>query len=311
MNVFEMIIEVKKEVETFFKDTKSFGGYKYVSGSQVLERITPKMNELGLLFIPSSAKHTGWERHEYKTAAGKDALDFIVQGDLTYRFVNANDPKDFYEIPFVYYGQQDDISKAFGSALTYSERYLLLKAFGLPTDDDDPDAKPQNPYGSAKKDPMSPTYVPSTPVVKALTKPTEPQKQPDTPIITDPTVNHITEEPKSVPVAILTVEQVAERNKNIYGEIVNTVYTALFKANMPSAEQKSKTITKEYWARNIKVPFADIELSDDPTQTAPNIKGKILVKKDEILEGKNKYESLLHTTEQEINIYEMEMASKC
>jgi len=136
-----MIIEVKKEVETFFKDTKSFGGYKYVSGSQVLERITPKMNELGLLFIPSSAKHTGWERHEYKTAAGKDALDFIVQGDLTYRFVNANDPKDFYEIPFVYYGQQDDISKSFGSALTYSERYFLLKYFGLPTDEDDPDGK--------------------------------------------------------------------------------------------------------------------------------------------------------------------------
>jgi len=304
MNVFEMIIEVKKEVETFFKDTKSFGGYKYVSGSQVLERITPKMNELGLLFIPSSAKHTGWERHEYKTAAGKDALDFIVQGDLTYRFVNANDPKDFYEIPFVYYGQQDDISKAFGSALTYSERYLLLKAFGLPTDDDDPDAKPQNPYGSAKKDPMSPTYVPSTPVVKALTKPTEPQKQPDTTILKAEPLNNAPTQQKIDSEPILTVEQLKERNKKIYSEILTQVYNILFKANFPSAEAKAKEIVKEYFPRN-KLDFSIIELTNDPAQKEPSIKGKVLVLKDDLWDGKNNYESLKHTADQEINVYEM------
>ena len=42
-------------------------------------------------------------------------------------------------VSFEYYGQQNDISKAFGSALTYSERYLLLKSLGAPTDEDDPD----------------------------------------------------------------------------------------------------------------------------------------------------------------------------
>ena len=39
-------------------------------------------------------------------------------------------------------GQQtDDISKAVGTAMTYNERYFLLKFLGLPTDEDDADAK--------------------------------------------------------------------------------------------------------------------------------------------------------------------------
>ena len=42
-------------------------------------------------------------------------------------------------------GQQtDDISKAVGTAMTYNERYFLLKFLGLPTDEDDADAKGAN-----------------------------------------------------------------------------------------------------------------------------------------------------------------------
>src|SRR5699024_10548801 len=39
------------------------------------------------------------------------------------------------------YGQQEDNSKAYGSALTYSEMYFFLKFFNAPTDDDDPDTR--------------------------------------------------------------------------------------------------------------------------------------------------------------------------
>ena len=140
MNLFEKIVELKKQTEGFYKDTKSFS-YNYVSGSQILDKITPVMNEIGLLFLPKSATHRNWEKHEYKNAQGKDKLDFIVEGDLVYCWVNAEKPTEVWEIPFQYYGSQDDISKAFGSALTYSERYLLLKSLGLPTDEDDPDSR--------------------------------------------------------------------------------------------------------------------------------------------------------------------------
>ena len=58
---------------------------------------------------------------------------------MKYVWVNAENPEERIEIPWQTMGQQDDISKAFGSGLTYSERYFLLKFFGVPTDDDDTD----------------------------------------------------------------------------------------------------------------------------------------------------------------------------
>ncbi|MDZ4994794.1 recombinase, partial [Clostridium perfringens] len=48
MNLWQKLIEVRKEIENFTKDTKGFG-YQYVSGSQVLSKIRPKMDELGVL----------------------------------------------------------------------------------------------------------------------------------------------------------------------------------------------------------------------------------------------------------------------
>ena len=148
-------------------------------------------------------------------------------------------------------------------------------------------------------------YGKSTPAPKPQNT-IEPPKSPATTIITPITVNDKPETPKIVAKPNLTIEQITERNKRIYGEMLNVVYEILFKGNMPSADTRAKTIVKEYFARNIKAPFADIELSDDATQKQPSVKGKILVMKDEILEGKNNYESLIHSADQEITIYEME-----
>ena len=183
------------------------------------------------------------------------------------------------------------------------EKWILTTKFSVATLDYNPDGSPL--YMKIIDDEMRVRYEygKSTPAPKAE-KPTEPQKQPDTPIITDPTVNHITEEEKSAQKPILTVEQLKEKNKTIYSEILNTVFGILYKASFPSAEPKAKEIVKEYFQRN-KIDFAIIELTNDPTQKEPSIKGKILVLKDDVWEGKNNYESLKHTTDQELNVYEM------
>lgn len=153
MNLYEKLVELKSRVEGFYKDTKSFG-YKYVSGSQVLDKINPIMTELKLLFLPKSAKHRNWEKHEYSNKNGEPMLDFVVDGDLDYFWINAEKPEERWEINWQYYGAQNDISKAFGSALTYSERYLLLKSLGLPTDEEDPDSRDTS--KSARKTPPQP-----------------------------------------------------------------------------------------------------------------------------------------------------------
>lgn len=139
LNLYQKIVQVRQVAEGFSKDKKSFS-YTYVSGNQVLSKIKDKMNELNLLLLPST-KMGEHHTHAYKTAKGKDVLDFIVKGEMSYTWINGDNPEERETVTWAYYGQQDEISKAYGSGLTYSERYYLLKSLGLPTDEDDPDAK--------------------------------------------------------------------------------------------------------------------------------------------------------------------------
>lgn len=146
MNVFQKINEVKKVVKGFTKDaeTSGKGSYSYTSGTQILSSIKEKMEEIGLLFIPIETHHRNWTTYNYKNSYGDDKTDFIVEGQLIYEWINIDEPSDRQRVLFEYYGQQNDISKAFGSALTYSERYLLLKSLGAPTDEDDPDKRTED-----------------------------------------------------------------------------------------------------------------------------------------------------------------------
>ena len=65
----------------------------------------------------------------------------LVKSDLIYKWINADKPEEQLEINYHAYGQQSDISQAHGTALTYAERYFLMKFFNIPTDEDDADAK--------------------------------------------------------------------------------------------------------------------------------------------------------------------------
>lgn len=150
MNLHQKLVEIRKEIDVFSKDTKGFN-YSYVSGSQVLGKIQEKMNELGVILYPemkelehSTFDYQQWNKNRKEM---EDKTDFVISGDMKYVWQNAENPEEKIEIDWNIYGQQDDISKAYGSALTYSERYFLLKFFNAPTDDDDPDTR----QGASKK----------------------------------------------------------------------------------------------------------------------------------------------------------------
>ena len=157
MNLYQKIVEVRKVAGTFSKDKKGYG-YDYVSGNQILSKIKDTMNELGLLLIPSTNVGEDY-KHEYRNNKGQDKIDFVVKGKMSYTWINAENPEEQYTVEWAYYGQQDDISKAYGSALTYSERYFLLKCLGLPTDEDDPDSK--SPNGNNKESLPKPQKQPA------------------------------------------------------------------------------------------------------------------------------------------------------
>lgn len=138
-NLFQKLVEIRKEVINFSKDAEGYG-YKYVSGSQAMAKIRDKMDSLGVLLVPRMEEVTN-DTYTYINAKGKEVTDHVVKGNMTYVWINADNPEERLEVPWKLYGAQDDISKAYGSGLTYSERYFILKFFQAPTDELDPDSK--------------------------------------------------------------------------------------------------------------------------------------------------------------------------
>lgn len=157
MNLYQKLVEIRKEVINFSKDTESFG-YKYVSGSQAIAKIREKMDSLEVLLVPE-VKSTISSTYDYINAKGKECTDHIVSGEMSYKWINAENPEETLTVPWQLYGAQDDISKAFGSGLTYSERYFILKFFQAPTDADDPDSRNTSDRGKGNKKGLSEAQV--------------------------------------------------------------------------------------------------------------------------------------------------------
>lgn len=137
MNIYQKLVEVRKSIDGFSKDATGYG-YKYVSGTQVLQTIKSKMDELGIVL----------ETHMIGVTIGNSGKGYVISSPAKMIWVNSEKPEDKIIIDWFITGEQKDPSQALGSALTYSERYFLLKFFGIPTDEDDPDKKkPENGNG--------------------------------------------------------------------------------------------------------------------------------------------------------------------
>ena len=157
MNLYQKLVEIRKDVINFCKDTEGYG-YKYVSGSQAIAKIREKMDSLGVLLVPE-IKNTISSTYDYVNSKGKECTDHIVSGEMSYKWINAENPEEELIVPWQLYGAQEDISKAFGSGLTYSERYFILKFFQAPTDSDDPDTRDTSNRGKGNKKGLSEAQI--------------------------------------------------------------------------------------------------------------------------------------------------------
>lgn len=148
LNLYQKLVEIRKDVINFTKDTEGYG-YKYISGSQAIAKIREKMDDLKILLVPKMQEVVN-DTFTYTNNKGKEATDHIVKGNMSYEWINADNPEERLEIPWKLYGAQSDISQAYGSGLTYSERYFILKFFQAPTDELDPDKKDNTNRGTGK-----------------------------------------------------------------------------------------------------------------------------------------------------------------
>lgn len=142
MNIYQKLIEVRKSVPYLQKENKGFQ-YNYVSSSQVLAGLKSKMDEVGLLLIPSvTSKTVTADTYDKADAKGnvKRTVDYFTELEMMFIWVNAEKPDE--KIECKWYGQGVDTAgeKGVGKALTYAEKYFMLKFFNIPTDKDDPDS---------------------------------------------------------------------------------------------------------------------------------------------------------------------------
>lgn len=147
LNLYQKLAKIRKQVEILKKDTKAYG-YNYTKEESILAKITVFMEKYHLSLIPGIVPGTT-EVSPFcykKTKSTKNGEiyeenvnEVLVSADTTWTWVNNDNPEERIVVPWAMVGQQTDASQSFGSGLTYSSRYFLLKYFNISTSDDDPD----------------------------------------------------------------------------------------------------------------------------------------------------------------------------
>ncbi|MCG7406744.1 ERF family protein [Paenibacillus sp. ACRRX] len=141
MNIYQKLLEVRKSV-TYLKKEATSNQYKYTGSAQVLASVRDKINEMGLILVPKILdKNLLTETIEFvEKEKPKKTTTYFTELTLSMTWVNADNPSETVECSW--YSQGVDIAgeKGVGKALTYGEKYFILKFFNIPTDNDDPDA---------------------------------------------------------------------------------------------------------------------------------------------------------------------------
>jgi hypothetical protein len=101
------------------------------------------MNEYGII-LKQEVIDIENTRQDYVTAKGVSKTEILTKASMKFTWVDC-ETGDKDENYFAANGQ-NDFEKGLGSALTYAERYFLLKYFHISTDEDDidnPNRKPE------------------------------------------------------------------------------------------------------------------------------------------------------------------------
>ena len=142
------VIEKKLQVE--MTKTKS---YKAVSERDVLDNVKPLEEKYRVYSYPLKReiidKDTLVKETEYNGNITRTNTLFMRLSTI-YRFVNMDKPEEFIDID-TYGDGLDTGDKAPGKAMTYADKYALMKAYKISTGDDpDKDASPENGYKKSK-----------------------------------------------------------------------------------------------------------------------------------------------------------------
>lgn len=158
MNIYEKMSLITEEIGVIEKGLvvpiNKTNNYKAVSERDVLDGVKPIEKKYRVYSYPAKREVIDRDalvkESEYNGNITKTNTLFM-RIETTYRFVNIDNPSEFIETT-VYGDGLDTGDKAPGKAMTYADKYALMKAYKLSTGDDpDKEASPENGYEKATK----------------------------------------------------------------------------------------------------------------------------------------------------------------
>lgn len=158
MNIFEKMAAITAELQTVAKNltvqqTKT-SSYKAVSERDILDAVKPLEAKHGIYSYPASRKilesNLLESESEWQGKVTKKTI-FMTRIETVYRFVNTEKPDEYIETTTFAEGI-DAQDKGSGKAMTYGDKYALMKAYKISTGDDpDQTASEETNYKRAKQ----------------------------------------------------------------------------------------------------------------------------------------------------------------
>lgn len=138
MNIYEKMAEITAEINTVAKnlnvETGKGKSYRAVSEADVLAAVKPIEKKHGVYSYPYEREIVESGELVNQTQYG-ERKSLFLRVRTVYRFVNTEKPDEHIDI--VTYGDGvDSQDKAPGKAMTYGDKYALLKAYKIQTGDD-------------------------------------------------------------------------------------------------------------------------------------------------------------------------------
>ena len=141
MNIYEKLSAITAELNVVAKNLKVGEGkssYKAVGEADVLAAVKPLENKYKIYSFPFSREIIERDILTSKRLYdGKEVENskFFMRVETVYRFVNTENPEEFVDIT-TYGDGIDPGDKAPGKAMTYGDKYALLKAYKIITGED-------------------------------------------------------------------------------------------------------------------------------------------------------------------------------
>lgn len=166
LNIYQRLLKITEELKTVEKNlnvpVSSKNSYKAVSERDVLDAVKPLEAKYGVYSYAYDRKiiengELVSNKKDFQTGEIKEQKQLYMRLEVTYRFVNVDNPQEYIEIKT--YGDGIDTGdKATGKAMTYADKYALLKAYKISTGED-PDQEASDELKSYKDEKASPKQL--------------------------------------------------------------------------------------------------------------------------------------------------------